>query len=117
MNGALNNASMAFEVALGDAAAADAGTERTLRAGVAAIAQASRAAALLAYLVHGRAGPTDPDGSYAGDVREILREHARSTGSTQRPELADPPGNLTANVAQAADVLLAELGRMRARLE
>jgi hypothetical protein len=107
MNGALNNASMAFELALGEAARADATSERTLRAGLAAIAQASRAAALLAHLVNGRGMPADSDGAYANDVREILREQPGKAGLTLPPELDDP----AFDAVKAADLLVTELAR------
>jgi len=112
MNGALNNASMALELALGDAACVDDTSDKTLRAGIAAMAQASRAAALIAYLAQGRTAPNDPDGAYARDVGEVLREHARSTGATPPAEPAiDAPGG----AAQAADALVAELARLPLR--
>ena len=112
MNGALNNASMALELALGDTAGVDATADQTLRTGLAAIAQASRAAALLAYIVHGRGLPLDDDGSYARDVREILRDQARSTGRSVSPNVDTDAAK---GAAGAADLLVAELTRMHAR--
>ena len=114
MNGALNNASMALEIALADTASVDEASDRTLRTGLAAMAQASRAAALLAYLVHGRIAPDDPDGSYARDVQEILREQARSLGAALEPGSAVAQG---CGAAQAADVLLAGVARLHSRRE
>ena len=112
MNGALNNVSMALELALGDAP--DAPSEEMLRTGIAAVARASRAAALLAYLVRGRGAPPDPDGAYASDVREILREQARSTGHTMSRGAEAPPAT-GEGVAEAAALLVDELSRMHAR--
>jgi hypothetical protein len=111
MNGALNNLSMALELALGDPARGDTATEQTLRAGLAAIAQASRAAALIAHLVNGRGMPNDSNRAYANDVREILRELPGSSRLTLLPELDDPAND----AAKAADLLVTELARMQAR--
>jgi hypothetical protein len=109
MNGALNNASMACELALGDAAGVDAATERTMRAGVSAIAQAARAAAVLAHLARDRGAPGESDEAYARDVREILHEQARSSGATPPPERDER----AIDAAQAAQILVEELARMR----
>jgi hypothetical protein len=108
LNGALNNASMALELALGNAASAQVDTGNTLRAGLAAIARASRAAALIAHLVNGRGMPADGDGAYADDVREILREQPRRAGLALPPELDDP----ALDAVKAADLLVAELARV-----
>ena len=107
MNGALNNASMALELALGDAARGDTAAEQTLRAGLAAIARASRAAALIAHLVNGRGMPGGSDEAYADDVREILREQPGKAGLALPPELDDP----TFDAVKAADLLVTELAR------
>ena len=113
LNGALNNVSMALELALGDAAHSDTATEQTLQTGLAAIGKASRAAALIAYLVNGRGMPQDSDGAYASDVREILRELSRADGLTLSPELDD-----TANdAAKAADILVTGLARVHGRTD
>jgi hypothetical protein len=112
MNGALNNASMALEIALADAASVDAASDKTLRTGLAAMAQASRAATLLASLVHGRVAPDDRDADYARDVQEILREYARSSGVALDDQHAIPVGG---GAAHAADALVAGLARLRAR--
>jgi hypothetical protein len=114
MNGALNNVSMALELALGEAG--DTSSEEMLRTGIAAIGQASRAAALLAHIVHGRGAPPDPDGAYARDVRDILREHARSTGGTLSAD-ASAPVHGGEGVTEAAALLVAELARMQARAD
>jgi len=82
LNGGLNNAALAFELALstGDSAVDDCG--QTLERGRAGVEQASRAATLLALML-------DPDAAapssssrdpYAQDVAEILRAHARRIG-------------------------------------
>ena len=115
MNGALNNASMALELALGDTARKDGSIDQALRTGQAAIAQASRAAALLAHIVHRRGAPEDPEGAYVRDVRELLREYARATGATLPPELDAGEIDPGKGAAEAADLLVAGLARMLPR--
>jgi hypothetical protein len=111
MNGALNNASMAFELALGDSARAQDKTAELLRTGRAAIGQAARAAALLAHLVHGRGVPPDDDGAYRRDVQEIVRARAGQLSDPgQERALDEEP-----SPAEAAEWLVAELTRMQAR--
>jgi hypothetical protein len=109
MNGALNNASMAIEIGLADPARADDRTTQMLRTGLGAIGQASRAAALLAHLVHGRGVPPEDNGLYRRDVQEILREQTHSTGA---PPLAQPDSGADGSAADAAEWLVAELARM-----
>lgn len=106
LNGSLNNASLAFEVALGTER--DAPAERTLRTGLASIARASRATMLLAYVVGGQRSSTEPSELYMDDVRELLAEHARDTGRADASEL--PAG--AHGPADAAQRLLDELVRM-----
>ena len=112
MNGALNNASMALEIALSETARVDDTSDSTLRRGLAAIAQASRAAALIAYLAQGRSAPNDPEGAYANDVGEILREHARSIGATLP---SAPAADAGGGAAQAAEALVAGLARLTSK--
>jgi hypothetical protein len=110
MNGALNNASMAFELALGSAQAEEKAAE-LLRGGLAAIGQASRAAALLAHLVHGRGVPPGDDAAYRRDVQEILRATAGESGDPEQGRALDQQPS----PAEAAEWLVAEFTRMDAR--
>ena len=112
MNGALNNASMAIEIGLADPARADDRTTQMLRTGLGAIGQASRAAALLAHLVHGRGVPPEDNGLYRRDVQEILREQTRTNGA---PPVAELDPNWDGSAAEAAEWLVAELARVHAR--
>jgi hypothetical protein len=109
MNGALNNASMAFELALGSARAEDKAAE-LLRGGLAAIGQASRAAALLAHLVHGRGVPPGDDAAYRRDVQEIVRARAGESGASDQERVLDAEPS----PAEAAEWLVAEFTRMHA---
>jgi hypothetical protein len=81
LNGGLNNAALAFELAL--SRNGDDGSESadTLNRGVAGVEQASRAATLLALIIDPTmAPPPTPAGAYAQDVADILRAHARRVG-------------------------------------
>jgi hypothetical protein len=111
MNGALNNASMALELVLGGAARADEKTSQVLRTGLTAVAQASRAAALLAHLVHGRGVPPGDDVSYRRDVEEIVRERGGGAQSAS----TEVDGGPASSAAEAAEWLVAELARMQSR--
>jgi hypothetical protein len=107
LNGGLNNASLALEIGVeGNDAEA---SRSVLRTGRAAVAQASRAATLLAHLVDSRWPPAEADALYAEDVREILAEHARSKGRALRSDFGVTP---TASPAEATAALVAELARM-----
>ena len=111
MNGALNNAAMAFELALGDSTRTEDQTSELLRGGLAAIGQASRAAALLAHLVHGRGVPPGDDVAYRRDVQEILRQRAGPSGGPEQ----EPGLNAEPSPAEAAEWLVAEFTRMHVR--
>lgn len=113
LNGCLNNASLAFEVALGNTEGVrrDAVLEEALRTGLASIARASRAAMLLAYLVGGQRFASEPSELYMEDVRELLAEHARATG---RADLSELPAGAH-GPADAAQRLLFELSRMEGK--
>ena len=113
MNGALNNASMALELALGDNR--DSTSEQTLEAGVAAIARASRAAALLAHIVNGRGAPPGQDDAYARDVREILQEQARAMGRAVPADLSEARAGQNGGAPEAAERLVQEIARMQPR--
>ena len=106
LNGSLNNASLAFEVALGGGQ--DAATEQTLRTGLAAIAQASRAAMLLAHLVNGQRSTVEPSELFTSDVHDLLAELARSTGHAASSDLLSGMNG----PADAARALVTEIARM-----
>jgi hypothetical protein len=81
LNGGLNNAALAFELALssGDNDGDDCG--QMLARGLAGVEQASRAGTLLALMLDPTAAvPASTRGPYAQDVAEILRAHARRIG-------------------------------------
>jgi hypothetical protein len=111
MNGALNNASMALELGLADSRRTDDRTAELLRVGLAAIGQASRAAALLAHLVHGRGVPPGDVSAYRRDVEEIVRARAAESGVAEEQRSLDQEPS----PAEAAEWLVAEFTRMDAR--
>ena len=115
MNGGLNNAALAIELALGTPAggARDA-AEQALRAGLAAIGQASRAAMLLSQLVRPQPTSGEPGQPYMQDVREILRDHARIAHCELSPAFEAAAGDGHASPADAARLLVAELARIDA---
>ena len=83
LNGGLNNAALAFELALSRSDNAGAESEHMLDRGLAGVAQASRAATLLALMVDPTAAPpASAARPYAQDVVDILRAHARRTGTS-----------------------------------
>jgi hypothetical protein len=74
LNGGLNNAAMALELASGGS---DPRTERTLQTGMGGVEQASRAVAMLDQLVRPQTAVDDAfKGPYLRDVCEMLRAHA-----------------------------------------
>ena len=118
LNGGLNNAALAFELALstGDSAVDDCG--QTFERGRAGVEQASRAATLLALML-------DPDAAapssssrdpYAQDVAEILRAHARRIGcdAASDPDVASLNGMDTARAATVEALLTALLNGLGA---
>jgi len=104
LNGGLNNAAIAFELlhVEGMAAAAD----QILKAGMAGVAQASRAVQLIdAVLRPTGASRTRKDPFYLSDVSEILRQHATRSGRKLRvgPDMSEESSaSTTANVAAAS---------------
>ena len=112
MNGGLNNAALAIELSLGAPADGHAAMEQPLRAGLAAIAQASRAAMLLAQLVRPQGMVGEPGQPYMQDVREILRDHARAARRGVSPAFEAAAADAHANPADAARLLVAEIARI-----
>jgi len=81
LNGGLNNAALAFELALSSSDNAADDCAQTLERGLAGVEQASRAATLLSLMLDPSAvAPASSRGPYAQDVADILRAHARRVG-------------------------------------
>jgi len=111
LNGGLNNAALAFELALstGDSAVDDCG--QTLERGRAGVEQASRAATLLSLMLDpDAAAPSSARDPYAQDIAEILRAHARRIGcdAASDPDVASLNGMDTAR-ADTVEALLTAL--------
>jgi hypothetical protein len=114
MNGGLNNAALAIELALGAVDRGNEATDQALRAGLSAIGQASRAAMLLSQLVRPQRMGGEPVHPYMQDVREILRDHARIAHCELSPAFEAAAGDGHASPADAARLLVAELARIDA---
>ena len=112
MNGGLNNAALAIELALGAPDRAGDATDQALQAGLAAITQASRAAMLLSQHVRPQRMTGEPVQPYMQDVREILRDHARAAHCEISPAFEAAAGDDHAGPADAARLLVAELARI-----
>ena len=81
LNGGLNNAALAFELALSGGASAGNDSAQMLERGLAGVEQASRAGTLLALMLDPTAAvPASTRGPYAQDVAEMLRAHAQRIG-------------------------------------
>ena len=114
MNGGLNNAALAIELALGAPPEGQPLTEQSLRAGLAAIAQASRAAMLISQIVRPQGTTGEPVQAYMQDVREILRDHARASRHEVSDAFEVAAGDAHASPADAARLLVSELARIDA---
>jgi len=112
MNGGLNNAALAIELALGAPAEGHPLTEQSLRAGLAAIAQASRAAMLISQIVRPQGTTGEPVHPYMQDVREILRDHAQAARGQVSEAFEVAAGDAHASPADAARLLVSELARI-----
>ena len=111
LNGGLNNAALAFELALssGDSAGDDSG--QMLERGLAGVEQASRAATLLSLMLDpDAAAPSSARDPYAQDIAEILRAHARRIGceAAADPDVASLNGT-DATGAGTVEALLTTL--------
>jgi len=121
LNGGLNNAALAFELALsnGDSAVDDSG--QTLERGLAGVEQASRAATLLSLMLDPSAvAPATARDRYAEDVAEILRAHARRVGCEADADrhiasLTDKATTPADTVAALLTALLTGLGALESR--
>jgi hypothetical protein len=114
MNGGLNNAALALELALGAADRGSDATDQALRAGLSAVVQASRAAMLLSQLVRPQRMSGEPVQPYMQDVRDILRDHARAAHCELSPAFEAAAGDAHASRADAARLVVAELARIDA---
>jgi len=114
MNGGLNNAALAIELALAASADAEAATQDALRAGLAAVTQASRAAMLLSQLVRPQPMVGEPAEGYMQDVRDIVRTHARLARCEISPAFDAAAGAAHAGAEDAARLLVAEIARIDA---
>ena len=120
LNGGLNNASLAFELALSRNGNGDAESVHMLGRGLAGVEQASRAATLLALMVDPTAAPPkSAAGPFAQDVLDILRAHARRIGLSVDSEFDMPSvAALTATditPTATAEALLAGLATLDRR--
>ena len=114
LNGGLNNAALAFELALSDYGSATGGSPSTLDRGLAGVEQASRAATLLALMVDPTAKPpASPPGPYAKDVIEILRAHARRIGCGVDSDLNMSTLEKDSTPAATAEALLVGLAALQ----
>jgi hypothetical protein len=108
ISGGLNNASMAFELALGlsPSACAD---ERVLQAGLGGVGQAARAVALLSELLTpGSTGASHGTGARLSDVIEMLRASATLRGVGLRIDGEPARGDETATTPALAVASLLE---------
>ena len=114
LNGGLNNAALAFELASTKSGTDGADSEQVLGRGLAGVEQAARAATLLAIVVDSTtAPPKSAAGPYAQDVVDILRAYARRIGSSAESELdVSSLASKDMTPAAAADALLAGLATL-----
>jgi hypothetical protein len=115
LNGGLNNAALAFELALSTTGNDDSANDHVLHRGLTGVEQASRAATLLALMVDPTTAPSaSSTGLYAQDVVEILRAHAHRSGSSVDPELdVSPFPENDSTPAASVEALLAGLATLQ----
>ena len=114
LNGGLNNAALAFELALARGDDADAESRQLFARGLIGVGQASRAVTLLELMLDPAMAPlaTTP-GPYAQDVADILRAHARRSGSGLPADIdLSALGGADVTPAATAEALLAGLATL-----
>ena len=121
LNGGLNNAALAFELALSSGDDDGDNSAQVLKRGLAGVEQASRAGTLLALMLDPTAAvPASTRGPYAEDVAEILRAHARRLGCEAEADLnvvslAESDPTPAAPVEALLDALLTGLAALESR--
>jgi hypothetical protein len=121
LNGGLNNAALAFELALSSHDSAGKDSAHILERGLAGVEQASRAGTLLALMLDPTAAvPASTRGPYARDVAEILRAHASRIGCEAHAyrhvaSLAETDSTTAATVEALLTTLLTGLAALESR--